>query len=308
MSIKRVTAHEKDVGGIPVARALPSRGQQRTVGAWCFLDHIGPAEMTGDISDGLQVGLHPHTNLQTFTWMLKGELLHRDSLGHDQVISAGQVNLMTAGTGNKRGICHTEQSVKEGGETLHAIQLWIALPMDEEIEASFYNYPDLPHWTEDNLEVTVTTGTFKGHTAPTMQYSKLLAVHFNALEDTKVSLDMSSEDHKNFEYGLLVVEGSVNFAGETYNADELIVLQDCDTQDEEATLSLKKGTQVMMLGGEPLPHKTLLWWNFVDRDLASIEQSIKDWNNRDPRFGDIDISDTPLRRLEAPAVPEGFKE
>src|SRR5690606_17025163 len=95
--------------------------QRRMVGAWCFLDHAGPAVFTS--GPGLRVGPHPHIGLQTFTWMIQGEVLHRDSLGHVQVIKPGQVNLMTAG----RGISHTEESLP-GEDKLHAVQLWIALP------------------------------------------------------------------------------------------------------------------------------------------------------------------------------------
>ena len=103
-----------------VARALPHRAR-RTVGAWCFLDHAGPVQFAP--GKGMHVGAHPHIGLQTFTWMIEGEVMHRDSLGHEQVVRPGQVNLMTAG----RGIAHTEESLTD--ETrLHAAQLWIALP------------------------------------------------------------------------------------------------------------------------------------------------------------------------------------
>ena len=98
MNTETFTAHTKDVGGIPVARLLPQK-ERRTIGAWCFLDHAGPAVFKAD-SDGMQVGAHPHTNLQTFTWMLEGEMWHQDSLGFRQLVRPGQVNLMTAGTGS----------------------------------------------------------------------------------------------------------------------------------------------------------------------------------------------------------------
>ncbi|WP_445004063.1 pirin family protein [Halomonas mongoliensis] len=119
--VQHVPARAAEVGGIPIHRVLPSR-QRRLVGAWCFLDHAGPAVFKGD-SRGMQVGPHPHIGLQTFTWMIAGEVLHRDSLGSEQVIRPGQVNLMTAG----RGISHTEQSLPDDPQ-LHAAQLWIALP------------------------------------------------------------------------------------------------------------------------------------------------------------------------------------
>lgn len=148
MNIKILEPRLADVGGIPIARLLPNKGKQ-PIGAWCFLDHAGPAKF-GEDELGLQVGRHPHTNLQTFTWMLEGEVLHKDSLGNEQVITKNKVNLMTAGTGLSQGISHTEQSVfsNNGGSydaahALHAVQLWIALPTNQKIERSFHHYPTL---------------------------------------------------------------------------------------------------------------------------------------------------------------------
>ncbi|RYY78584.1 MAG: pirin family protein [Moraxellaceae bacterium] len=297
MSVDKLIAHEKDVGGIPVARMLPNHGK-RTIGAWCFLDHAGPAIFEGD-SKGLQVGLHPHTNLQTFTWMLEGEVLHKDSLGNEQTIRPGQVNLMTAGTGENKGISHTEQSV-EGCDRLHAVQLWIALPMDAAIEPSFHHYPTLPIWTEQGVTYTITTGQYAGRQADTLQYSRLLGV------DVQVSTaqELQLEQQKGFEYGILVLRGRVKFAGEDYHPNELISLSNCERDNTTNTLCLiaDADTHFMLIGGEPLPHPTVIWWNFIDRDHAGLRQSVEDWNNHDRRFGDIRLDGTLLERLIAPIL------
>lgn len=135
---QRIASRLTDVGGIPVARAIPVK-ERRTIGPWCFLDHIGPTRFAPG-APGMDVGPHPHIALQTFTWMLEGEILHRDSLGSKQVIRPGQVNLMTAG----RGIAHTEESVPNQPD-LHAAQLWIALPeADQHTPPRFDHYPTLP--------------------------------------------------------------------------------------------------------------------------------------------------------------------
>ena len=130
---QRIASRLTDVGGIPVARAIPVK-ERRTIGPWCFLDHIGPTRFAPG-APGMDVGPHPHIALQTFTWMVEGEILHRDSLGSKQVIRPGQVNLMTAG----RGIAHTEESVPNQPD-LHAAQLWIALP-----EADQHTPPRFDH-------------------------------------------------------------------------------------------------------------------------------------------------------------------
>jgi len=139
-NIEKIEARAADLGnGMVIRRALPSR-QRRMVGAWCFLDHAGPVAF--EPGHGMNVGAHPHTALQTFSWLIEGEVLHRDSLGNAQVIRPGQVNLMTAG----RGIVHTEESLP-GERGLHLAQLWIALPSSHaDCEPAFDHYPELPRW------------------------------------------------------------------------------------------------------------------------------------------------------------------
>ncbi|MDG2939242.1 pirin family protein [Bisgaard Taxon 10/6] len=300
MSIDKLTANTKNVGGIPVARLLP-QSRRKTVGAWCFLDHAGPAEFAQD-SAGLQVGAHPHTNLQTFTWMLQGEVWHQDSLGNRQLIRPKQVNLMTAGTGDKRGISHTEQT-PEGVHDLHAVQLWIALPMDQEIEPNFEHYPVLPEWEQDGVQYILTTGNYLGHQAPTTQFSPLVGVDMQF----KQAQSFNIERQPTFEYGILVLKGEIEVNGKGYGADELVVLSDCANADDGLQLWAEQGSHIMLLGGEPLPHPTVIWWNFVADGKEALEQAVTDWNNRHPRFGDIDLQGTLLKRLVAPELPKNFK-
>lgn len=311
MSFKTLEPRLADVGGIPIARLLPNKGKD-PIAAWCFLDHAGPAQFADD-ELGLQVSIHPHTNLQTFTWILEGEVLHRDSLGNEKVITKNKVNLMTAGTGLTQGISHTEQSVfpdtggsAEAERSLHAVQLWIALPSNQQIERSFHHYPELPAWTENGVQLTLTTGTYRTndgqtYTAPTLQYSKLVGVDVHFLHDSEVNLTLQS----GFEYGILVVVGELEFAGKRYQQDELIRFDEVDiTRQDCMQISAQQGTRIMFLGGEPLNQKVLLWWNFVADNKEELEQSIIDWNNQHPRFGTVHSN---MKRLVAPPLPEDFK-
>lgn len=299
MSVDKILAKTKDVGGIPVARLLP-QPQYRTIGAWCFLDHAGPAEFEAD-SDGIQVGAHPHTNLQTFTWMLEGEVWHQDSLGSRQLICPKQVNLMTAGTGNQRGISHTEQT-PDGVKTLHAVQLWIALPTNQQIEPKFEHYPTLPEWSHNGVNYILTTGRFQGHTAPTTQYSPLVGVDIQFSERQRITIPVE----KGWEYGVLVLKGSLQLEGESYTADQLARLKECG-QHESFTLEAEAGSHLMLLGGEPLPHPTLMWWNFVADNAADLQQAVADWNSGHPRFGEINLDGTTLQRLKAPEMTARVK-
>lgn len=311
MSIKTLSPRFTDVGGIPIARLLPNKDKQ-PIGAWCFLDHAGPTNFT-EHALGLQVGVHPHTNLQTFTWMLAGEVLHKDSLGNAQIIRKNEVNLMTTGTGLSQGMSHTEQSVfpnnagsANADHGLHAVQLWIALPCHQHIERSFHHYPQLPTWTENGVLLTLTTGNYTSasgerYNAPTLQYSKLIGLDVHFVEDGQINLNLQA----NFEYGLLVVTGMLDFADQHYKQDQLIRFDGSDRLNSKMIkISAKQGTRLMFLGGAPLAQKVLLWWNFVAQSKAEIEQSIIDWNNQHPRFGQVDAD---LKRLVAPPLPVNFK-
>jgi len=249
-AVQRVEAREADVGGVPVSRIMPRR-QRRNIGAWCFLDHAGPSRFPQDAPD-FRVGPHPHIGLQTFTWMIEGEVLHRDSLGSEQLIRPGQVNLMTAG----HGIAHTEESV--GGErVLHAAQLWIALPeAHKDTAPRFDHYPDLPQWREGEAQATLLMGDYAGRSAPCLSFSPLVGVEYRAESACEVTLPLLAE----FEYGLVALEGTLQLQGEPFAANELAYL---GTGREGMSVELAPGSRVLLLGGEPLAEEVLMWWNFV---------------------------------------------
>lgn len=286
--VQHVTPHSAEVGGIPVNRALPRR-QRRLIGAWCFLDHIGPADFAAD-DPGLRVGPHPHIGLQTFTWMIEGEILHRDSLGTAQVIRPGQVNLMTAG----RGISHTEESLS-GEATLHAAQLWIALPeADRATDPRFDHYPTLPRWHEEGTELTLLVGEFAGHRAPTLTFSPLVALDLASPRGDQLRLPLRAD----FEYGLLPLESDLEVEGETFATHELAYL---GRGRDEVTVTLPAGGRVLLVGGEPLGEEILIWWNFVGHSKAEISEAQRDWEAESPRFGSIPEFDGP--RLTPPPLP-----
>lgn len=287
-AITRIEARSADLGeGMLVRRFLPSR-QQRMVGAWCFLDHAGPVRFAP--GKGMHVGAHPHIGLQTFTWLIEGEVMHRDSLGNAQIIRPGQVNLMTAG----RGIAHTEDSLHDG-EPLHAAQLWIALPPEAEACApDFAHYPELPQWQDDGARMTLLAGTHAGRTAPTRLYSPLLGLDIASDDASSLRLALDAD----FEYGLLPLVGEAKVDGESVGADEFAYL---GRGRQTLELALSAGTRLLLLGGEPFAEPVLMWWNFVGSTKAAIAMAQADWEQHRPRFGPVGDGQAP--RLVAPPLP-----
>lgn len=286
--IVRISSRDADLGdGMLVRRLLPSR-LQRMVGAWCFLDHAGPVDFPA--GKGMHVGAHPHVGLQTFTWLIEGEVLHRDSLGNVQVIRPGQVNLMTAG----RGVVHTEESLPEE-RRLHAAQLWIALPASvADCDPAFDHYPDLPLWAEGGCNFTLLAGTYGGNKAPAKLHSPLVGVDVWSEQGGTVELRLNP----GFEYAILPLEGSIRIGTERFATDEFAYLGDgADT----VGLELAADSRILLLGGEPFGEPIVMWWNFVGFSKEEIARAQRDWESGAPRFGDVAGHEG--KRLAAPALP-----
>jgi redox-sensitive bicupin YhaK (pirin superfamily) len=288
----RLSAREAELGeGMMIRRALPNR-QKRMIGAWCFLDHAGPADVSSGA--GMRVGPHPHTGLQTFTWMIDGEFLHRDSLGYEQLVRPGQVNLMTAG----RGISHSEESPAQRSPRLQAAQLWIALPDEHRFcEPAFDHYPELPVIHHDGFRLTVLVGEMLEERAPTHVYSPLVGVDMVATEAAIMYLPLRPD----FEYGVLVLEGEAVVAGESLTPGTLLYLGSGRT---ELALDNAGPVRLLLIGGEPFNEEVLLWWNFVGRTQDEMVEYTRLWNT-DEYFGEV--KGYQGNRLVAPPLPEGVK-
>lgn len=286
--IQKISARSAEIGGgITVNRVLPSR-QRRMIGAWCFLDHAGPAVFRD--GTGMKVGPHPHIGLQTFTWMVAGEVLHRDSLGNVAEVRPGEVNLMTAG----RGISHTEESLA-GSEQLHAAQLWIALPyQDRECEPAFDHYPELPVWRQGDSQLTLLAGRYAGEQSPAKIYSPLLAVDIVSASGDELYLPLDTR----FEYGILVLQGDIVVCGQRFVENDLAYFS---PGANEVQVTLSPNSQIIFLGGEPFAGDITLWWNFVGHSRAEITQAQRDWEAGSSRFGSISGFDG--APLIAPPLP-----
>jgi hypothetical protein len=283
-----------------VRRFLPHRARP-TVGAWCFVDHYGPDDVTS--GPGMAIPPHPHCGLQTVSWLLEGEVLHRDSLGSEQLIRPGQLNLMTAG----RGIAHSEQSPAERPPALHGVQLWIASPdATRDGPARFDHHADLPVLRLGPATVTVLAGSLGGAASPARVETPLVGADVTVDEGGEVELDLEP----GFEHAVVTLSGAAEVDGRALGEHTMAYLG-CGRSALRLTATAGAGTRLLLLGGTPFEEPLVMWWNFVGRTHEDVDAARRDWQQEidggrvvahdDGRFGAV--VDADAGPLPAPPLP-----
>lgn len=296
-SIEIMTPRDVPLGGpraMRVRRTLPQR-HRSLIGAWCFVDHYGPDEVAD--TGGMTVPPHPHTGLQTVSWLFTGEVEHRDSAGHHAMVRPGELNLMTAG----RGISHSEVS-PASTRTLHGAQLWVALP-----DSDRHTDPDFAHYAPgpvagDGYVARVFLGSLLGDTSPVPTYTPLLGAELLLEAGATVTLDVDAT----FEHGVLVDTGAVAVQDTEAKPHDLVYVP-----PGSAALTLTsydEPARLLLLGGPPFGESIVMWWNIVARTHEEVVAWRADWQRQvtdtglvDGRFG-IPVGDE-LPPIPAPPLP-----
>lgn len=291
--IELITPRDVPLGGLRamrVRRTLPQR-QRSFVGAWCFLDHYGP-ELVAD-SGGMNVAAHPHTGLQTVSWLFEGEIEHRDSAGFHAMVRPGEMNLMTAG----HGISHSERSTPET-TTLHGVQLWVALP-----ESARHGEKTFEHYEPNPIEgegwrAWVFLGSLLGETSPVTMFTPLVGAELTIEPGTSVTIDVDT----GFEHGLLVDSGEVTLAYSMVDHPDpqhatpishanLGYVAPGATQLVVNAEASGGPARIVLIGGAPFDEEIVMWWNFIGRDHDEIAQARADWHDQIEAAGVGDPSD-----------------
>lgn len=294
--IEVVASREAIVGDVRVLRALPRRGH-RTVGAWCFADHMAPPDPAGAPGGArLDIGPHPHIGLQTVTWLVAGEVVHHDSLGSEQAIRPGQLNLMTAG----QGVAHAEESPPGATTGAQGVQLWVAQPeATRHGPAAFEHHAELPRVALGGTEATVLVGGFAGADSPARRDTDHMGADLR-LAPGATTVPVRA-DH---EHALVVLDGPVRVAGPGPDLAEHQVdgghLAYVAPGPAELTLTTTEGGRALLLGGVPFPEPLVMWWNFVARTHDEVDAARRAWAEGNDRFGGVRSG---LGRVPAPPVP-----
>jgi len=263
-----VVPRARDIGGFEVRRALPAV-ERRMVGPFVFFDRMGPANF--EAGKGIDVRPHPHIGLATVTWLLDGEILHRDSVGSIQPIRPGEVNWMIAG----RGIAHSERSPDAARKAVHrlsGLQSWMALPKaHEETEPAFVHHgaQEMPRLSADGIALTLIAGHGWGLKAPVAVFSDAVYAEVTLASGAILPVDAEHEER-----ALYLLEGTIEIAGTEFEPGRLLVFRPGDAIAVQAGTT---GARFMVLGGETMDGPRHLWWNFVSSSKERIEQAKADW-------------------------------
>ena len=302
--VEVITARDVPLGGpraMTVRRTLPQR-QRSLIGPWCFVDHYGPDDV--GLSGGMDVAPHPHTGLQTVSWLFDGAIEHIDSGGHTGLVLPGEVNLMTAG----RGICHSEVSTASTS-TLHGVQLWLALPESSRHQEAREFEHFAPEATRfDGGEFLVFLGELWGSSSPVSTHSPLLGAEIRL--DAGASIDLPIDE--TFEHGVLVDSGDITLENVPLPVNA-IGYTGVGITEMRISNRGESTARIVLLGGEPFPEQIVMWWNFVGRTHEEISRFRQEWQDEGDQFGEVEgyvgkggpgANAEGLGRLPAPRLPD----
>lgn len=267
-----IAERARNIGDFLVGRLLPFR-QKRQVGPFTFIDHMGPVQAgPGRYFD---VDQHPHIGLSTLTYLLSGQIHHKDSTGADKIIGPGDVGFMTAG----KGVTHAErtpEALRNGSEYfMHGYQVWVALPKDmEDIDPTFQFIPSsqLPVCQKDGLEIKIIAGKGFGMQSSLEVYSDLfmIDIYSKNLNNLQINGELNGE------IGIVVVDGTVYSEEHKVQKGHMLI----SNTDDQCKLKIAPETRILLFGGEPLPEPRYLFWNFVSSNKEKLEKAKKDWEER----------------------------
>ena len=286
-----------DADALKVRRTLPSL-RRSFVGAWCFVDHYGPVSTGGGRGSCMDVPPHPHTGLQTVSWLFDGEIEHRDSGGVHAMVRPGEVNLMTSG----HGIAHSEVSTP-ARDLLHGVQLWVVLPdASKDVVREFQHHaPDV--MDVDGARARILIGSLGDAASPVHTETPLLGAEVVLGPGATWELAVDPA----FEHGVLVDTGHVDFDGVRLDRTTLGV-RDAGLDHLRLTNPTDEPARVMLLGGEPFDEGVVMWWNFIGRSHEDIIALRQEWNDApDDRFGHVAGYRGPTPRLAAPPLPTDLR-
>ncbi|MDP3736741.1 MAG: pirin family protein [Hyphomonadaceae bacterium] len=265
-------SHRDDIADLVTRRPVPGPKVSQ-VDPFLFLNHHGPQTYPPN-NRGLPFGPHPHRGFETVTFILEGELMHKDSGGHESVIRAGGVQWMTAGA----GLVHAELSpdaFKRAGGPLEILQLWVNLPSRLKMTKPRYQglqADRIPVVDADGgkAKVAVISGAWGGVTGPVESITGNFMTTIEAQSGAR--LDFHGLDRRNV--FLYIVSGSARVNGRDVAQHHLVELS---LDGDELTLEATSNARLVFGHGDPIGEPVIAHGPFVMNTIEEIRQAIADY-------------------------------
>ena len=277
--VKSETTHDGE--GVTLNRSFPNNYISE-IDPFLLLDEMGPM----DIKPGNQKGFpdHPHRGFETVTYLLEGKFEHKDSQGHAGIISAGDVQWMTAGS----GVIHSEMPEKEfskNGGKLHGFQLWVNLPKKNKMMKPRYQeipQSKIPTETKNgNVTVKVIAGESLGAKAVINTITPIMYLYFKLESDASIVQSVPTE-YNVFAY---VIKGKGIFE-QRNNGNKIIerghlVIFDKDGKKVyiKAAKDSSDPLEILLIGGVPLREPIARYGPFVMNTQQEINQAIEEYRS-----------------------------
>jgi len=261
--------------GIPVIRAFPVPGM-RELDPFLLFDHFGPIHYEPGGATG--VPAHPHCGFEAITYLLGGEVEHKDSWGGQAAIETGDIQWMTTGSGLIHSELVTEKFKKSGG-VMQGLQIWVNLPKKNKQVKPWYQHiknNNIHVFKEDDdIEIKVLVGQLKGIKSNVQTYSPVSIFDVQFSSPGKINLDISSEQMTI----VYVIEGELQFSEESQIASKgQMIYFDQSSNNINLTSISKKGSY-LVLAGKPLNEPVVRHGPFVTNTEGEMKQAMLNYQN-----------------------------
>ena len=261
--------------GIPVTRAFPVPGM-RELDPFLLFDHFGPIHYEPGGATG--VPAHPHCGFEAITYLLGGEVEHKDSWGGQAAIETGDIQWMTTGSGLIHSELVTEKFKKSGG-VMQGLQIWVNLPQKNKKVKPWYQHikkNNIPSFKEkENIEIKVLVGEVNGIKSEVQTYSPVSIFDVNFLAPEKIDLDISAEQMAI----VYIINGELQFSDINKIASKGQMIYFDQSSDKINLTSISGSGSYLVLAGKPLEEPVSRYGPFITNTEGEMKQVMLDYQN-----------------------------
>ncbi|WP_299335339.1 pirin family protein [uncultured Psychroserpens sp.] len=275
-TIKRAgRSHFVNMGPIRLRQPFPTQAIEM-IDPFVLLHHYGPYEIS-ETNNPFDLGPHPHRGFEPVTFLVQGEQLHRDSLGHESVVKAGDVQWTTAG----RGIIHSEGPTKDlirKGGTIEGIQLWLNLPAEKKMIQANYQHARHEDFNviiseDQNVETRIIAGTLNNSFGKIATQTPVNAFMIDAKTNGEEAIEYANS-HQGFLY---LLNGKVTVNGVEDLELDKNQLMEFNQDGDGFKIKAEQDSKLLFLSGEPIKETVATYGPYVMNSQTELLEAMRDY-------------------------------